>query len=117
MVSVLTDTVDDSAIGVSENIGLDVLRRSLNRAYKFHVIFLCQYHLGGFAPPPPPPPHTKVHSYATVFLAFVLFLEEWPNETASVPPTRYTKSPPLIFFSYMCTNEKLLHVCHHPCSM
>ena len=71
------------------------LRRSLAslaRAYKLHVyVFLCRY-IRGLAPPPP---YQKA-DYATV--ASFRSPEEWPEMKMvdSVPPTRYTKSPPLI---------------------
>ena len=75
---------------IKENIGLYV-SETLARAYKLHVIFYVGK-FGGLAAPPPPP-YQKA-GYATV--ASFRSPEEWPNEAASVPPTRYTKSPPLV---------------------
>ena len=71
------------------------LRRSLAslaRAYKLHVydFFFMSVHLGAC----PPPPHTK--KLATLLLpAFAHQKSGQMKMVDSVPPTRYTKSPPL----------------------
>ena len=75
------------------------LRRSLAslaRAYKLLVydFFFMSVHLG--ACPPPPPPHTK--KLATLLLPAFAHQKSGQMKMAdSVPPTRYTKSPPLMF--------------------
>ena len=69
------------------------LRRSLVHISYMYMIFFMSVHFGGL----PPPPYQKA-GYATV--ASFLSPEEWPNEDGRFrpppPPTRYTKSPPLV---------------------
>ena len=86
------------------------LRRSLAslaRAYKLHVydfFFLCRY-IWGLAPPP----HTK--KLATLLLPAFAHQKSGQMKMAdSVPPTRYTKSPPLItIISQTCRNFGVMY--------
>ena len=92
-VSVLSDTVVYSAIPYEK--AYMFLRRSLvHISYMYMIFFFMSVHLGAC----PPPPHTKKAGYATV--ASFRSPEEWPNEDGRFrpppPPTRYTKSPPLL---------------------
>ena len=69
------------------------LLASLARAYKLHVydFFFMSVHLGAC----PPPPHTK--KLATLLLPAFAHQKSGQMKMAdSVPPTRYTKSPPLV---------------------
>ena len=74
------------------------LRRSLaslaRAAYKLHIydFFFMSVHLGAC---PPPPPITK--KLATLLLPAFAHQKSGQMKMAdSVPPTRYTKSPPLV---------------------
>ena len=72
------------------------LRRSLVHISYMYMILFYVGTCGGL--PPPPPPYQKA-GYATV--ASFRSPEEWPNEDGRFrpppPPTRYTKSPPLVW--------------------
>ena len=96
-VSVLSDTVVYSAIPYEKIKAYNyVLRRSLAslaRAYKLHVydFFFMSVHLGAC---PTPHPYTK--KLATLLLPDFAHQKSGQMKMAdSVPPTRYTKSPPL----------------------
>ena len=97
-VSVLSDTVVYSAIPYEKIKAYNyVLRRSLAslaRAYKLHVYyFFMSVHLG--ACPPPPLIYQKA-GYAILLPAFAHQKSGQMKMADSVPPTRYTKSPPLV---------------------
>ena len=77
------------------------LRRSLvhnDIIYMYMIfLFLCR-NIWGLAPPPPPP-HTK--KLATLLLPAFAHQKSGQIKMAdSVPPTRYTKSPPLHTLEY-----------------
>ena len=65
---------------------------SLAHAYKLHV-YMIFFYVGTFGGLPPPP-HTK--KLATLLLPVFAHQKSGQMKMAdSVPPTRYTKSPPL----------------------
>ena len=97
-VSVLSDTVVYSAIPY-EKIkavcfwGARSLRSLVHISYMYMIFFYVGT-FGGLPPSPPPPPHTK--KLATLLLPAFAHQKSGQMKMAdSVPPTRYTKSPPL----------------------
>ena len=87
----LSDTVVYSAIPYEKIKAYMFLRRSLVHITYMYMISLRSVHLGAC----PPPPHTQ--KLATLLLPAFAHQKSGQMKMAdSVPPTRYTKSPPLM---------------------